>query len=361
MVLQNQNREVGTGGTNLLPQAIAAAQRSVDCAALLALIKKKRAACASKNADVEVDVCVYFASDYHFMMPFLIHHLSLGFSRIWIYNNDEKVAWYNHPAVLCLVAEEMVDIQPWYGELNLHKAFDNCFHQKIPGRTHQSSLSNVWGAVFDIDELLVLHKGEKCINSFMAGRNAPSLALNWAFFTFELPLSDFQRTGNKALFPTTFDQPTIILPHEMLTRRMYENPHIKTITRVSCVDRWVNDHAPNFKADCPFGEKLVDPQGHFFKASAFTPWVDNSYPNAQLNHYWSVSLFDFMRKIHRGKGGNYPRRGDQARHTGEFHNHGRPGRTPFVNDTSFLDYYGDYFRELKQACPHCFYYEYFYL
>ena len=340
---------------SIITSTLSDAQIHIDCAALVNPIKEKRSTCARKSAD-EVDICVYFASDYHFVVPFLIHHLSIGFSRIWIYNNDEKVAWYNHPAVLCLVAENWVDIHPWYGELNLHKSFDNCFHQKIPSRSSQKNLTNVWGAVFDIDELLVLHKGEHCINKFVEGRKTPALALNWAFFTPELPLTNFARTGNLkhlASSVSTTAGPFQILPHELLTRRMFENSHIKTISRVSCVDRWVHDHAPNFKSGCPFGHKLLDPEGHYFKSGPWTPWVDNKYPNAQLNHYWTLSLFDFLRKIHRGKGGNYPKYSDQSRSTGEFHNHGIV-RMGFVNDTSFLDYYGAFFEKLKKECPRCF-------
>lgn len=75
----------------------------------------------------------------------------------------------------------------------------------------------------------------------------------------------------------------------------------------------------------------------------------------QLNHYWTLSLSDFLRKIHRGKGGSYSKHdGSQFRSTGEFHNHARPGRQPFVNDTSFLDKYGGFFADLKQRCPYCF-------
>ena len=332
--------------------ALNQAQLQVDCGALVNPIKEKRSHCQKKSSD-EADICVYFASDYHFMVPFLVHHLSIGFNHIWIYNNDEKVAWYNHPSVLCLVAENWVDIHPWYGELNLHKSFDNCFLQKIPAHSTQKNLTNVWGAVFDIDELLVLHKGEKCIGNLLEGRKAPALALNWAFFTPETPLTNLTRTGNLEYFTSSSVSAPPLLPHDMLTRRMYENSHIKTISRVSCVERWVHDHAPNFKSDCPFGHKLIDPQGHYFKSGPWTPWTDNSYPYAQLNHYWTLSLFDFLRKIHRGKGGNYPKYSDQSRSSGEFHHHGKQ-RMGFVNDTSFLDYYGAYFAALKRACPLCF-------
>ena len=49
----------------------------------------------------------------------------------------------------------------------------------------------------------------------------------------------------------------------------------------------------------------------------WTPWIDNHYPIAQLNHYWTLSLSDFLRKIHRGKGGSYSKtNGESYRNTG---------------------------------------------
>ena len=40
-----------------------------------------------------VDVCVTFNSEYEFILPFLVHHLSMGVNHIVIYNNDIYVEW----------------------------------------------------------------------------------------------------------------------------------------------------------------------------------------------------------------------------------------------------------------------------
>ena len=77
---------------------MAEAQLKVDCKAFLEPIKARRDQCLQSSGDTEVDICVYFASDYEFVVPFLAHHLSLGAKHIFVYNNDEKEAWYRHPA-----------------------------------------------------------------------------------------------------------------------------------------------------------------------------------------------------------------------------------------------------------------------
>lgn len=286
----------------MLDESTSAAQLSVDCEVLMKPIREKRGQCLNSSTH-EVDICVYFASDYNFVVPFLIHHLSLGFSNIWIYNNDEKVTWFNHPSVLCMISEKMVDIQPWFGENALMKGLDHCFQRRIPENRKGMDMNNVWGAMFDIDEMLVLHD-DTCIGKFVETRKAPAIALNWAFYTPEFPLSNFARTGNPVFMPQHQKTSDIILPHDMLVRRMHENPHIKTISRVGCSDHWEIEHCPNFKKGCPYGDNPIDPQGRFIKCGPWTPWVDNDYRVAQLNHYWTLSLNDFLRKIHRGKGGS---------------------------------------------------------
>lgn len=140
----------------------------------------------------------------------------------------------------------------------------------------------------------------------------------------------------------------------MLTRRMFEKNEIKTISRIGCSKRWSNsEHCPGYN-ECGWGHgELLDPEQRYIPCKAWTPWVDNKYPVAQLNHYWSLSLSDYLRKIHRGKGGSYPKNTDQFRNTNEFFDHGSR-KEGMVNDTSFLTYYGGFFDKMKTACPKCF-------
>ena len=225
-----------------------------DCEDIVAPIRKKRDACRKLSED-SVNTCTYFASDYKFIVPFLVHHLSLGVDRMYIYNNDANVAWYNHPAVLCLIAEQMVVIQPWLGEGLLIPGLNHCFHTSITNQAkkEEKDLTRTWAAVFDIDEMLVLHH-HQCINEWVedvAGKDnkAPGVAVNWAFFTPEGPkLSDLGRTGNLKFLSSNdtnkhklikhIHNHSIVLPHEILTRRMYEKNEIKTISRIGCSKEW---------------------------------------------------------------------------------------------------------------------------
>jgi hypothetical protein len=135
---------------------------------------------------------------------------------------------------------------------------------------------------------------------------------------------------------------------------------------VVCVETWHNEHCPSYTdaSQCPFGSRPKDPENHTINCQSWTPWIDNNYPTAQLNHYWTLSLADFLRKIHRGKGGSYSKQdGSQFRNTGEFHAHATPVRptTPFVDDMTLHTLYGAFYASLKVICPSCFDTAYYYL
>jgi hypothetical protein len=211
------------------PTTMAEAQLTINCEAFMQPIRERRQKCLDTSGETELDICVYFASDYEFIVPFLAHHLSLGAKHIFIYNNDENVAWYRHPAVLCLLSEQMVQIQPWFGEGALMRGLNHCYRKIIPAARgynvdqHQKELSTVWGANFDIDEMVVLHK-HQCLAHLLKTVEAPTLALNWAFFVPEYPLNDFAKSGNLAYMPKrSYDLHGVVLPHDKLQRRMYEN------------------------------------------------------------------------------------------------------------------------------------------
>ena len=121
------------------------------------------------------------------------------------------------------------------------------------------------------------------------------------------------------------------------------------------MDSWRNEHCPVFVPTCPFGSNPKTPENRSIACLSYTPWIDNYSPNAQLNHYWTLSLADFLRKIHRGKGGSYSKtNGASFRNTGKFFKHATPNRVPFVEDHSFIDRYGLFFADLKVRCPACF-------
>lgn len=349
-----------------------------NCSKILTPILEKRKLC-KKQTSTEVDICTVFAEDYHFMIPFLIHHLSIGFEKIHVYNNDLKSSWYLHPTVLCLSAADLITIVPWPGDGEFLNGLNHCHRARVlerRGYTYGKDLQNrqLWMAIFDIDEMLVLHppsttdnsnfnRNLVCINSLLDEYpGASQIGINWAMYVPVAPFSDYAIFGNPQQIPPhhkekllSYDRandtiPLVILPHDMLHQRMRENYHVKSIARPNCVSKISSPHYMEVFETCPFDKRMMTLSRRKFPLSSVTTGIEKpaNYKIAQLNHYWSTSVEDFLRKVHRGRG---------IKQAGIYRNSADlPVRSqgPMVTDTVFHDIYGAYFNELKRSCPECF-------
>jgi hypothetical protein len=115
----------------------------------------------------------------------------------------------------------------------------------------------------------------------------------------------------------------IFLPFDILTYRWSQNIHVKSMGtrqnilaldtliliilpftgRVGCVQHWNQVHYPIYKQECEnFGHYALDPQGNYLDPLVYTPHFKdaNRFDTAQLNHYWSTNLPQFVKKSHRG-------------------------------------------------------------
>lgn len=355
--------------------------RSFDCHRLLQPIFENRTSC-QQQSKTEIDVCAAFASDYHYIIPFLVHYLSLGVNRIHVYNNDNALSWYLHPSIVCLVQAGLVQIQPWQGEGQFIPMMTDCLEKKVLGSRGLDAESarkrnDLWMAVFDVDEFLLLHQ-HTCFNVLMDDYpTAPAIAFNWAFFLPaykdknigkpEAANADTLATfGNIESMPSDHfalinypavrhDDPFVVFPHDMTITRTYECSLVKSVTRPGCVGKIYNPHFMELSSSCPQGTSPHDPQHHKISSSPFTPWTDNYYPIAQLNHYWSTSLKDFLRKIHRGIGSDVaPEKGSfRSSDMFIFRKSDQQPNSP-TKDTAFHGRYGQFYKKLKMNCPDCF-------
>eukprot|EP01033_Poteriospumella_lacustris_P014988 gene14988-10723_t len=356
-----------------------------NCSKILDPLLAKRKACAQQSS-THVDICTVFAEDYHFLIPFVLHHLSLGFHQIHIYNNDMKAyPWYLHPTLLCLSAAELITVVPWPGEHEFLNGLNHCHRARVlesrglqhgQPRHHLTTASHksLWMAIFDIDELLVLHH-DQCIATFVDKYpDAGQLAINWAMFVPTVPFTPYAIFGDPQYLSPEHRQfidydrslpaasasgstnassalPLVILPHDMLFMRMKENFHIKCLARPSCVDKVESPHYMTLFADCPFPKKTQTLSGITFPPAPTSAAAErhvSSYPIAQLNHYWTTSVEDFMRKVHRGRG---------VKQAGVYRNSGDlPVRSkgPMVKDTVLHRTYGAMYVDWKRTCPECF-------
>lgn len=385
------------------------AYQDFNCSRLLEPVFARRAACKT-TPQTQVDVCVMFAYDYKNILPFLLHYTALGVRKIWLYNNDDEAAWYLHPTVVCLVSEGLVGIHPWKGDRGFYTAIIDCQLNKILGERQmdlsmaiqaaQTTQSDPWLALFDVDELLVLHK-HSCLPEFLAEfPTDPAVHIHWAKFIpnvrrdsvalfgdvralppEQLALVDYRPNKNN---PNNNTEDLIMFPHDYMFERTVEDMTLKSITRTSCIKGYGNPHVAYLSSTCSYSRHPVDPNHKSLNISSpVTSYQVRTYPVAQLNHYWSASYADFLRKMHRGKGmdqhktgGNfrttdellqlYPGHEDISRlreQTSKKHNRYEKSalKGTFVVDNSFQMRYGAFFKELKRLCHACFDPAYFHL
>lgn len=294
----------------------------------------------------EVDVCLEFAFDYVYIIPFLVHYLGLGTRRVWIYNND-RLPWERHETIQCLVSRELVSIIPYSKEVEGLQGLNHCFKTSIPSISAEPLTSaSIWGARVDVDEFLVLHE-HKCLPAFLQSRATGAYVIPWALFGPAYPLDRYSRTGHATDLPA--DAKGIILPHMLVSTRVKINHQVKTIARLSCLSVWKSNHYPLLLMLCPYSTMLQDAEGH--KIAPASSSMESTYRIAQLNHYYSLSLSDYLRKSHRG----YNRSGWSLETMyPSSRNFLILSKKSVVQDDSLRQLYGSYFDSVVDACHECF-------
>lgn len=267
---------------------------SCRCDDLINWVIKKQTSCM-KQSNTIAEVCLEFSSDYEYLWPFLIHHLSIGFSRIHLYNNDrDPIKLYSDAGIGCLAESGFLHIKPWPGAGVQNDIQNDCF-KMIKSYTSKESDSrrptDIWGANIDVDEYIVLHKN-KCIGELLDQYpSAPAIVFNWAMFP---PVNISYINPNSS-------PPPAVHPFEVLTVRAVESVHLKSMARVNCVSKWSNPHYPELNGCAGFNGKSVDLLGRNITPGKRPPPRLPNYEVAQLNHYWTYNFRHFLRKMHRGE------------------------------------------------------------
>ena len=136
---------------------VSGADIHTDGRTLIHEIQQRRQFCLGRSKTV-AEIMTLFSTDYNFMLPFLVHHLSMGFNKIWVYNNDETgLRWYRHPTMTCLIRHELVALQPWLGESVMHRAWSHWIDKAKALYSSTANYNDVWMSFLDIDEYLLIH------------------------------------------------------------------------------------------------------------------------------------------------------------------------------------------------------------
>lgn len=249
--------------------------------------------------EADVTLLAIAKNERPYVEEWIAHHHALGFRRIVIYDNDSSdgtgADLRDNPRLTGLV-----EVVPWpssaYGpdEAPQYTAYADAM-----GRLGRRG----WIAVLDLDEFLVL-RHDRTVQQFLARyADLPAIGLCWRIFG---------SSGRDRYEPGP------------VTRRFrFCGPSLlaKSISRLDRVER-ISVHAPILRegAVCdevrrplPDGSRLIQP----------------SYRHAQVNHYFSKSWAEWLRKRQRGRA-DFPASPSATRPDGDFVRH---DRTAAVDET----------------------------
>lgn len=214
-------------------------------------------------------VCIAKNED-HYIDEWLDYHLKLGFSDIFIYENNWRYAGDKS------LYSEHVHWIPFDGEFKQLEAYNDFIDNRSTGFN--------FAGFFDVDEFLCL-KVDSDANSFLSRYSSYfGVTVNWRIF------------GDSSLTEPTSDY-SVINRFTMCEAKM--NEHIKTFLNIArCRNNFhfVNPHCVDVSLQF---DAIVDTSKSRFVHGPFNR--DASGEIAQLNHYNVKTLAEYKEKMSRGR------------------------------------------------------------
>jgi len=202
-----------------------------------------------------------------YIQEWVLYYLGLGFEKIFVYMNDWNCE-YSHPSLVKI---------PFNGPVRQKEAYNDWLQRY--------SASYDYAAFFDVDEFLVL-KDTNDIDTFLyqykdtiIKKNAAGLGINWYMF------------GDSNLSSSFSEKDDLSVVDRFRYRQNSVNPHVKTILRCNNRSILMGVHNPD-------NAHLIDENGTPF-SGPFNYQGTNT--NAQLNHYFTKTIQEFIGKVNRGR------------------------------------------------------------
>jgi hypothetical protein len=214
-----------------------------------------------------------------FLIEWLAHHLSLGFSEILVYDNESM----DDTASILRSASKAFPVERVHWKNKLDASPQVSAYRDF--LDHRAAAFD-WVAFFDLDEFLVVSPETSLISllhSYPA--DVAAIGVNWLTFgSSGVQRSDYQ------LVRETFRQGP--------PRDFDNNHHIKTIARPRAVERMAIHHCElrEGRYAAPSGVELT-----MSRKKGLSDAIDHTV--LQLNHYQVKSREDFQTKIAKGRAG----------------------------------------------------------
>ena len=233
-------------------------------------------------------LCAIAKLENNYIFEWAKHHLSLGFSHIFIYDNNDLDGESIYSVFENTEIEELVTIIDFRGRSRMQlKAYNSCYH----------SYEYDWFAFIDIDEFLQFNPsaGITSLDQFLSRfPNHNAVVLNWLCF------GDCDELEYRSE-PVLRRFPTPIYPLDFvasLANGLPENSHVKCIIRSGLDIDWEKNHFPSANPHLPAClTGICNASGVDVENS---PWQKTDYQVAYICHYITMSVGEYLRKIKRG-------------------------------------------------------------
>ena len=228
----------------------------------------------------EIAICAVAKNEDIYMEEWVIHHLSIGFEKIYIYDNNDvfgKVTsllepYIHQDKVQIINCSDINPVQLW---AYMHFV-----------RTNKNNVR--WAAFIDIDEFIEL-ENDLTIQDFVRSyEHAEIIVLSWLGYG-----ANGEIWKQKGSLKQRFPKPAV-LEQEYSTFPM----HVKSICKIQHVKKFKNPHMPIF-----FWKKhrvSYNAIGEKTKAYSSYPFMFPIYQKAYIKHYFTKSYEEWFEKTSRG-------------------------------------------------------------
>ena len=223
-------------------------------------------------------ICSIFKNESEILKEFIEYHKMLGTDHIYLYNNNSSD---NYLQILnAYIHEGFVTLVDWEKSFAQCEAYQHCYNN-VKNETF-------WIAFIDVDEFIVPHEAENVKSFFRRFEEYPSVVLYWKMFgTSGL----IERDKNKLVieqFTTSWKSLDGIGKFVLNTSPCFGYPVIEPHRVIA----WMKT----------FLGRIKIPPVTEWKKFLFLPQIYEAprKNTIQLNHYWSRSLTDYVKKISKG-------------------------------------------------------------
>lgn len=232
----------------------------------------------------EIVICSIAKYENDYIQEWVDYHLNIGFSKIYIHDNNEIDGEKISDVLADEKYREKVIIIDVRGQKYVQKKVYNDFYYNYDFD---------WCAFIDIDEFITFSKTSKYTNisAFLAARSQyEAVHLNWKCYGDNGNI----KKSNRSIF-NRFPKPIKPLSFGY-TYKFPENNHIKSIIKKGLQIDWINDDKWESSPHTPWGlTNICDACGN--RLNENSPFHAYNFDVAYIRHYCTKTIAEYTVKI----------------------------------------------------------------